>query len=198
MIKSRGGVVDDILDSNLPAHEKTAQRITGEVTAILIAGTETTSWVLTTLTYYLLANPHVLARLTAELKGKVENPTKLPGWSTLEQMPYLTSVLLEGLRLSYGLVHRMARVPTGEDLVYRGSWTAPAAEASSTKVEYVVPRGYAIGMSNWITHHDEAIFPDSHSFVPERWVNPDGSRRKDLERHMNAFSKGSRSCLGMQ
>lgn len=198
MIKSRRGVVEDIMDSSLPPHEKTPQRVTGEVTAILIAGTETTSWVLTVLTYHLLANPKILARLTEELMAKVEDPISLPTWSTLEKMPYLNAVMLEGLRLSYGLVHRITRVPTGEDLVYSGTWTPPQAGALPRKVEYIVPRGYTIGMSNWMTHHDENIFPNSESFVPERWLRAGGTRRKDLEKHMNAFSKGSRICLGMQ
>lgn len=198
IIKARRSLVDDIMDSNLPPHEKTLPRVTGEVAAILIAGTETTSWVLSVLTYHLLANPEILARLTQELAMKVESPTALPTWSTLENMPYLTAVLLEGLRLSYGLVHRISRVPTGEDLVYSGTWTPPGAGALPRQIEYVVPRGFAIGMSNWMTHHDESIFPDSHGFVPERWLASDGTRRKDLEKHMNAFSKGSRMCLGMQ
>jgi cytochrome P450 len=46
--------------------------------------------------------------------------------------------------------------------------------------------------------HDENIFPDSHSFVPERWLNdpkaPDGV---PLERYMVSFGRGTRSCLGI-
>ena len=47
-------------------------------------------------------------------------------------------------------------------------------------------------MNSVFIHHDEAIFPDSHSFDPERWIqNP------RLSRHLVAFSKGTRQCLGI-
>lgn len=90
----------------------------------------------------------------------------------------------EGLRLSYGVSARTARIATGEDLVYRGEW-------NKKDVEYVVPRGYAVGMSTAITHHDENLFPDSHRFLPERWI--DSQNRPD--RGLMSFGKGSRRCL---
>jgi hypothetical protein len=45
-------------------------------------------------------------------------------------------------------------------------------------------------------HHNENIFPQSHMFVPERWVNQ-GDGGKGLERYLVSFSKGSRQCIGM-
>lgn len=106
-------------------------------------------------------------------------------------MPYLGAVVSEGLRLSYGVAARTARTATEEDLVYRGEW-------DKRPVEYVIPRGYAVGMSAVMTHHDETVFPDSHAFAPERWIDEDNQRRKEVERGMMAFSKGSRACLAMK
>lgn len=45
-------------------------------------------------------------------------------------------------------------------------------------------------------HHNENIFPDSHSFLPERWTDR-GDGGKGLEKYMVSFSKGSRQCIGM-
>ena len=49
-------------------------------------------------------------------------------------------------------------------------------------------------------HSNEAIFPDSRAYKPERWLGdpkgPDGI--KQLSRYMVAFGRGSRMCLGMQ
>jgi hypothetical protein len=45
-------------------------------------------------------------------------------------------------------------------------------------------------------HHNETVFPDSHRFKPERWLDP--AERKRLEKYMVAFSKGSRQCIGIQ
>lgn len=72
-------------------------------------------------------------------------------------------MIQEDLRLSHGVAARAARIATEEDLVYRGEWEKRAAE-------YMIPRGYAVAMSTVITHHDEGVFPDSHSFIPERWL----------------------------
>ncbi|ETS80144.1 hypothetical protein PFICI_07673 [Pestalotiopsis fici W106-1] len=169
---------------------KTMTWMSEEAAAVVGAGTETTSWALAVITFNLLDKPEQLAKLRAELSEVVKDPNELPAWTVLEKLPYLGGVIQEGLRLSYGVSGRTARVPTGEDLVYRG-------EFNKKPVELVLPRGYAIGMSAAITHHDESFFPDSHAFLPERWIDEDGKRRKELERAMLAFSKGNRACLGM-
>jgi len=111
----------------------------------------------------------------------------IPSWTTLEKLPYLTAVIHEGLRLGYGIAARTARIATEEDLVYRNG-----------SVEFVIPRDYAIGMSTRMTHHDESFFPDSNAFVPERWLDEHGRHRKDLDRGMMAWGRGSRGCVGIR
>jgi cytochrome P450 len=52
-------------------------------------------------------------------------------------------------------------------------------------------------MSVPLTHHDESVYPDSYSFVPERWINgktPDG---RPLEKFFMTFGRGTRQCAGM-
>lgn len=74
-------------------------------------------------------------------------------------------------------------------------------------------------------HHNETLFPDSHSFIPERWLDnpkapllnimPPSINRSDsgianlgpeidksstmitLSKYVVSFSKGSRQCIGM-
>ncbi|KAF5019111.1 hypothetical protein F66182_8880 [Fusarium sp. NRRL 66182] len=185
----RPTVFADLLQSELQESEKKTGRLVEEAVAVVNAGTETTSWALAVITYFLLSQPETLTKLQAELGPVVDDPCHLPSWTALEQLPYLGAVVQEGLRLSYGVSSRTARVPTTEDLVYQGDF-------NKRPVTLVLPRGYAIGMSAAISHHDEAIFPDSHAFIPERWLDEDNRFRKDLERSMIAFSKGSRGCLG--
>lgn len=139
----------------------------------------------------------MLETLTAEVAQVVDSLGELPSWAALEKLPYLGAVIHEGLRLSYGVASRTSRIPTSEDLVYRGVWT-PEGSTTSQKIECIIPRGYAIGMSSVIMHHDESVFPDSHSFLPERWLGEKNQRRKDLDRSLLAFSKGSRACIGMK
>lgn len=187
----RPNIFDSLLRSDLDALDKEPQRLTDEAAAVVSAGTETTSWALAVMTYHLIKQPQLLAKLTQELKSVVNDATKLPDWTVLEHLPYLSAVIQEGLRLSYGVSARTARIATEENLVYRGEW-------NKKEMELVVPKGYAVGMSAAITHHSESTFPDSNQFVPERWLDDQNQRRKDMDRSMLAFSKGSRSCLGMK
>jgi hypothetical protein len=187
----RPTIFASLLQSDLGILDKEPQRLADEAAAVVGAGTETTSWALSVMTYHLLTKPELLAKLTAELKTVITDPQHLPDWTVLETLPYLGAVIQEGLRLSYGVSSRTARVPTEENLIYRGEW-------NKKPVEYVIPQGYAVGMSTVVTHHDERAFPDSYAFAPERWLDENNQRRKDVERSMLAFSKGSRSCLGMK
>ncbi|KAI1864594.1 uncharacterized protein JN550_008881 [Neoarthrinium moseri] len=185
----RPTVFGSLLQSDLSEEEKKPERLADEAVAVVGAGTETTSWALAVITYNLLAKPELLAKLKKELERAVDDATKLPPWTVLEKLPYLGAVVQEGLRLSYGVSARSAREPSGEDLVYRG-------EFNKKPVELVLPRGYAIGMSAALMHHDESIFQDSYVFSPERWLDENNQRRKELEKGLLAFSKGSRACLG--
>lgn len=47
--------------------------------------------------------------------------------------------------------------------------------------------------------HDEAIFPDSRAFIPERWLDdPKTNDGVPLDRFMVSFGRGTRSCMGMK
>ncbi|KAJ4362065.1 hypothetical protein N0V83_011007 [Neocucurbitaria cava] len=187
----RPTIFASLLQSDLDILDKEPQRLADEAAAVVGAGTETTSWALSVITYHLLTKPELLGKLTRELNTVVKDPKNLPGWTVLENLPYLGAVIQEGLRLSYGVSSRTARIPTEENLLYRGEW-------NKKPIQYVIPQGYAVGMSAFVTHHDERAFPDSYVFSPDRWLDENNQRRKDVERSMLAFSKGSRSCLGMK
>ncbi|OGM50575.1 hypothetical protein ABOM_000567 [Aspergillus bombycis] len=189
-------VFGSLLESDLPAEEKSVRRLTDEAASLIAAGTETVGWALAVTTYYLLANPEKLERLRKEIDEVVDVSGQLPPWTTLEKLPYLGAIIYEGLRLSYGVSARTARVATEEDLVYRGEWVATGSKAPTT-VTYKIPRGYAIGMSSMIMHHNESVFPESHSFIPERWLDDRMQRNKELERSIFNFSKGTRACVGI-
>ncbi|KAL3465075.1 cytochrome P450 [Aspergillus heterothallicus] len=95
-------------------------------------------------------------------------------------MPYLICVMLEGLRLSYGVSSRLQRIAPDRDLQFN---------------EWTILAGTPVGMSSMLIHHNEDIFPDSHNFVPERWLNPE--KRHHLEKYLVSFTKGSRQCIGI-
>ena len=47
-------------------------------------------------------------------------------------------------------------------------------------------------MTTYLMHHDSTIFPNSHDYIPQRWV--DDPR---LDKYLVSFTKGSRQCLGI-
>ncbi|KAF2036389.1 putative cytochrome P450 [Setomelanomma holmii] len=187
IMRERPSVFTDILASSLPEHEKTVDRLSGEGFSLTGAGTETTAWTLSVITFYVLSQPDVQRKLAVELKDV--DPSNI-SWAALEKLPYLNAVVAEGLRLSYGVSSRTPRVPH-EDLVYRGEVKGRG------KVEHVIPKGTAIGMSAAIMHHNEDVFPNSDTFIPERWLDEQGLRRPNMDMGLLSFSKGSRQCLGI-
>lgn len=150
--------------------------------------TEHSQWTLTVITFHLLNKPDTLNRLRSELQDADALNLR---WFALERLPYLTAVIHEGLRLSYGVSQRISRIAPTETLVYQG-------EHNSRRVEYSIPPGTTMGMSNAINHHNEDAFPDSDAFIPERWINVDDAQRRRMDSCLTPFSKGSRQCLGIK
>ncbi|KAJ8131833.1 hypothetical protein O1611_g1790 [Lasiodiplodia mahajangana] len=197
LLKSqRPTIFSSLLTSDLPDSEKSIKRLTGEATAIMVAGTETVALTLSLYTFYLLSNPTVYKSVRNELLSIVPESSTFPSWHTLEKQPYLTAVLLETLRLGNNVPGRSPRTATEEDLIYRGSWL-PEGTSRPVSVCHVIPRGYAIGMSPYILHTNDTLFPNPHEFDPSRWLQ-DGNINRELERHLFSFSKGSRMCVGIQ
>ncbi|OKL56835.1 hypothetical protein UA08_07929 [Talaromyces atroroseus] len=173
----------EILSSSLPDSEKTVKRLKEEAMIVVGAGTSTTSWALCVAVYHLLSKPPLLSQLKQELSENIpERNTQLP-LPQLEQLPYLTAVIQEALRLSYGVVTRLQRISPDVPLFFTD-------EKSGKK--WIIPAKTPVSMTSVLIHHDENIFPNSHEFRPERWIeNP------RLDKYLVAFSKGTRQCLGI-
>ena len=75
---------------HLPEEEKGTTRIIQEAGAMVGAGGESTSQVITAFVYSLLANPQVLSRLREELRSVIPNAdSPAPTLRQLEALPYL-------------------------------------------------------------------------------------------------------------
>ena len=56
-----------------------------------------------------------------------------------------------------------------------------------------------IGMNPRSVLLDPSVFPNPHSFIPERWIPQDPAGQKNNpDRYFVAFGKGSRMCQGMK
>ncbi|KAH8882984.1 putative cytochrome P450 [Thozetella sp. PMI_491] len=168
-------------DSDLPEEELTVERLTKEAQILLGAGSVSTARTLHFITFYLLSNPHMRGRLEDELKdigGRLV-------WSQLEKLPYLQALIKEGLRHSYGTMHRLPRVSPDADLSYTST--------RDGKV-WTIPAGVPVGMTAYFQHTDPDVFPDPYSFVPERWL---ANLSPQMMRNLVPFARGSRNCIGM-
>lgn len=54
---------------------------------------------------------------------------------------------------------------------------------------YFVPEGTVVGISGWVTQRDKGVFgDDADSFRPERWLDVDEKRFREMDRSMLAVS----------
>ena len=126
-----------------------------------------------------------MAKLRAELK-----PTSATAsWSQLEQLPYLSAIIEEANRLSFGVTARLCR-KAPEPLTY----VSPPTSLTAAK-SYTIPPGIPVSIATPFVHLDESIFLDPYAFDPERWLGQEGAERR---KYQMAFNKGGRKCLGIE
>ena len=162
-------------NATLPPSEKSLTRLEQEGTLLVMAGTESTAKSIGIAHFHLLSNPEIRNRVRAELK----TISRSASWTELEQLPYLSAVIAEANRLSFGVTARACRIAPDEDLRYK---------------EYKIPAGTPVSSTTLAVHTDETIFPDPWAFKPERWLGQAGT---DKRKYQMAFNKGGRSCVGI-
>ncbi len=173
-----------LLQSSLPPKEKSAERLRDEAQLIVGAGLLTTSWALSVASFHIINNIGIFEKLRNELVKAMPDPLQLMKWPDLEQLPYLSACMREAVQLSYGVTARSPRISPDAAMKY-GEW--------------IIPAGIPVSMSIYDVCQDESIFPDSHSFKPERWLNnPRTADGSPLDRYFVGFGKDSRNCLGIK
>lgn len=123
-----------------------------------------------------LANfPNIQRRCKQELIDNVglDSP---PTCSQRPSLPYLEAFIHEVFRL--GVVPGMWR-STSEDAVYEN---------------YDIPKDTWVLLHFWAMSNNSDNWEDAREFRPERFLNSDGSFRKND--HLLAFSTGKRQCPG--
>jgi cytochrome P450 len=151
----------------------------------VLAGTLTTASALSYTFFSLLSQPYLLRRLRTELQIAMPNPKQAPPLATLEQLPFLTACIKEGLRLSNGVSTRLQRIDPDNSIVF----TDKTRHKGKT---YILPAGTPLSMTGMLTHLDENVFPDPLAFRPHRWL--DGSAQ---DKYLVPFSRGTRQCIGI-
>jgi len=96
----------------------TVQHMVDEAFGMLGAAAETAGNAMTMCAFHVVFNPEIYAKLRKELVEAFPDPTKPVDYLTLEKLPYLTGVVKEGLRLSYGVIHPLPRVIPESGMVF--------------------------------------------------------------------------------
>jgi cytochrome P450 len=107
----------------LPPSDKTQQRLADEAQIIIGGGVETTAFSLSTATFHIINTPRIYERLHKELVEAFPNRNDLD-LAPLERMTYLKAIIMESIRLSYGLSARNPR--THKAPLHYGEWVIPA------------------------------------------------------------------------
>src|SRR5437763_12777334 len=102
-----------------------------------------------------------------------------PTPEVVEGLPILTATNKEALRMSPGACSPLLRI-------------VPMTGATISGKS--IPGGTIVGMSSVLVNKSSAVFEDPDTFNPDRWLGKDA---KALEPWLVAFSKGPRSCLGL-
>ncbi|KAJ5715324.1 Cytochrome P450 E-class group I [Penicillium malachiteum] len=144
----------------------------------MTAGIHTTAYTLSWATFNILNSPFVLAKLQAELdEVKVAIRDEFDP-KIIQSLPYLGGVIRETMRMADPVPGFLPRVVPKEGVHVGSSF---------------LPGGTSVSVSHPVVHMDPTIFPEPHTFNPDRWV--EGG--EELEKYSVPFGKGSRRCIGI-
>ena len=166
----------------------TDQRVLTMGVSMSFAGSETTGISLVAVFYYILKNPRCYHTLIQELEeaiesGTVQNhPSGLISWNESQNLPYLDACIKEAFRIhpAAGLPLERVTPPQGADICGRH-----------------IPGGTIVGCSAWVIHRRPEIYGDDiDHYRPERWLEADKEKLKEMNANMFQFGAGSRTCIG--
>lgn len=174
-------IFDLLLKSN---QEKAFQRpsekeIVDSGFLFLLAGTDSTAYTISCSMFYILNDQKVAENLKAELKEVPQHVLGRFDYEAIADLPYMTAVIKESLRLSTAVPGNLPRVVPPGGVVVDGRF---------------IPGGTAVSVTIRVINDNPDIFPDPSRFIPERWLGEGG---KKLEKWNVSFSQGTRRCIGM-
>ena len=162
-----------------------------QLTAVLLAGRDTTACTLSWMFYHLSLDPKIVAKLRTEILDRVGTHTS-PTYDDLKAMKYLTWTINETLRL-YPIVPFNVRMSLKDTTLPRGGGPDGSQPMG-------VPAGTPIGYSTLVLQRREDIyppvsakFPPHLDFAPERWEHWTPKAWTYIP-----FNGGPRICVGQQ
>jgi cytochrome P450/NADPH-cytochrome P450 reductase len=156
------------------------ENIRDQVITFLIAGHDTTANTLAYTLYELSRHPDVEAKLLQEIANAGITSDELPTVEQISSLKYLHKVLKETLRL-YSPLKTLSKY-CQKDCTLPGGYQVKADSEM------------LLSISNM--HRREDIYPDPHSFNPDRWTPEEEQKRPRIA--WLPFSTNLRGCIGAQ
>ncbi|NP_001106808.2 cytochrome P450 27C1 [Danio rerio] len=165
-----------LLTHMLVTREMNLEEIYANMTEMLLAGVDTTSFTLSWSTYLLARHPTIQQQIFEEVDRVLGG--RVPTGEDVPYLPLIRGLVKETLRL-FPVLPGNGRV-THDDLIVGG---------------YLIPKGTQLALCHYSTSMDEENFPRPEEFRPDRWIRKDASDRVDNFGSI-PFGYGIRSCIG--
>ncbi|KAJ6536394.1 cytochrome P450 [Mycena capillaripes] len=143
-----------------------------------IGGADTTVFALGTFVLAMLTCPEVQKKAQAEIDS-LTGGRYLPSFEDEASLPYISALVKEVMRWENVTPFAIPRLLANDD-EYRG---------------YRLPAGSVVVGNAWAILHDERVYPDPHTFKPERFLL-DGKLNPAVRNPEPAFGFGRRLCPG--
>jgi cytochrome P450 len=178
---------DDLLRRLLPAAKKDDGSydrvlVRDMLLSLVIAGRDTTAASMSWTMWELMKNPQCVDAILEEL-DTATGPQGHPTFDNVAGCHYLQAVLSESQRLHPSVPFEPRTALEADVLPF-------------TKIP--VEPGQTVGYCNYASGISPKIWgPDAAEFKPTRWIEADGTCRKEDQYKFPAFNGGRRLCLGM-
>lgn len=165
-----------LLTHMLVTKEMNKEEIIANMTEMLLAGVDTTSFTLSWATLLLARHPKIQQQIFDEVTHTLGG--RMPTANDVPNLPLIRGLVKETLRL-FPVLPGNGRI-TQDDLIVGG---------------YFLPKGTQLALCHFSTSMNEENFPGAEEFRPDRWLRKDQSDRVDNFGSI-PFGYGIRSCVG--
>ncbi|KIV80170.1 hypothetical protein PV11_07691 [Exophiala sideris] len=177
----------------LAGHTRDRKMMRDQLTALLLAGRDSTAATMSWVFLELAKNPRVVEKLRAEIVHFLGDDGRPPSYQEIKDMKYLTYTINETLRL-YPVVPFNVRCALTDTSLPRGGGMDGNGPVGC-------PSGTAFGYSSLVLHRRRDLYPpiseafpyDPLEWVPDRWATWTPKAWNFIP-----FNGGPRICIGQQ
>ena len=161
------------------------QELFTDASVLVIAGSDTTSIILSSFFFYIVRNPRSYNRLMEEIRSTFDSAHNIVGGPKLSSCKYLRACVDETMRIAPASPTELSRLVLAGGQMIEGE---------------LYPAGVTVGTSEWSNGRSDE-YGDPNVYRPERWIVDEeaGVTAEDVARissYFHPFSHGWGNCPG--